>query len=156
VFSTLHTIDASKTVERVIGVFPLADQQAIRTRLANSFRYFIAQRLIPRRDGQGRVAVVEILKSTMRTREYIEKGEVEGHSLVDAMHDGEIEGMQTFDGELEKYVRAGVVDLETALTFASNHDNLKLALSDFNRDSVAPAGPEVLHPSTAPKLEIEP
>jgi twitching motility protein PilT len=156
VFSTLHTIDASKTVERVIGVFPLADQQAIRTRLANSFRYFIAQRLIPRRDGQGRVAVVEILKSTMRTREYIEKGEVEGHSLVDAMHDGEIEGMQTFDGELEKYVRAGVVDLETALIFASNHDNLKLALSDFNRDSVAPAGPEVLHPSTAPKLEIEP
>jgi twitching motility protein PilT len=156
VFSTLHTIDASKTVERIIGVFPLADQQAIRTRLAGSFRYFIAQRLVPRRDGKGRVAVVEILKSTMRTREYIEKGEVEGHSLVDAMKDGEIEGMQNFDGELEKYVRAGVIDVETALNYASNHDNLKLAISDFNQDSVAPAGPEVLRTPEIPKIEIEP
>ena len=156
VFSTLHTIDASKTVERIIGVFPLADQQAIRTRLAGSFRYFIAQRLVPRRDGKGRVAIVEILKSTMRTREYIEKGEVEGHSLVDAMHDGEIEGMQTFDGELDKYVRAGVIDLETALNYASNHDNLKLSLSDFNQDSVPAAAPEVLRKPDIPKLEIEP
>ena len=156
VFSTLHTIDASKTVERVIGVFPLADQQAIRTRLAGCFRYFIAQRLVPRRDGKGRVAIVEILKSTMRTREYIEKGEGEGHSLTDAMKDGEIEGMQYFDGELEKYVRAGVVDLEMALNFASNHDNLKLALSDFNQNDVPPAGPEVLRQPQTPKLEIEP
>jgi len=156
VFSTLHTIDASKTVERIIGVFPLADQQAIRTRLAGSFRYFLAQRLVPRRDGKGRVAVVEILKSTMRTREYIEKGEVEGHSLVDAMHDGEIEGMQNFDGELEKYVRAGVIDVETALNYASNHDNLKLNLSDFNQESVAPAGPEALRKPDIPKIEIEP
>ena len=156
VFSTLHTIDAAKTVERVIGVFPLSDQQPIRTRLAGSFRYFVAQRLVPRRDGKGRVAIVEILKSTMRTREYIERGEGEGHSLVDAMKDGEIDGMQHFDGELEKYVRAGVVDLETALNFASNRDNLKLGLSDFNQDSVAPAGPEVLRQPETPKLEIEP
>ena len=156
VFSTLHTIDAAKTVERVIGVFPLSDQQPIRTRLAGSFRYFVAQRLVPRRDGKGRVAIVEILKSTMRTREYIEKGEGEGHSLVDAMRDGEIDGMQYFDGELEKYVRAGVVDMETALNFASNRDNLKLALSDFNQDSVAPAGPEALRQPEVPKLEIEP
>jgi twitching motility protein PilT len=75
VLSTLHTIDASKTVERVIGAFPMGEQHTIRNRLAKSFRAIISQRLIPRKDGSGRVAIVEILKSTLRTREYIEKGE---------------------------------------------------------------------------------
>ncbi|HEV2696471.1 MAG TPA: PilT/PilU family type 4a pilus ATPase, partial [Terriglobales bacterium] len=78
VMSTLHTIDASKTVERVVGVFPLAEQHAIRNRLAKSFRFIISQRLIPKKDGSGRVAALEILKSTLRTREYVEKGEGEG------------------------------------------------------------------------------
>src|ERR1041385_4621695 len=67
VLSTLHTIDAAKTVERIIGIFPASDQQIIRTRLAGAFRYFIAQRLIPQTSG-GRIAVLEILKATMRTR----------------------------------------------------------------------------------------
>src|SRR3954464_9070320 len=89
VFSTLHTIDAAKTVERIIGVFLLGDQQAIRTRLLTSFRYFVSQRLMPRRDAKGRVAIIEILKSTMRTREYVEKGEGEGKTLLDAMRDGD-------------------------------------------------------------------
>ena len=75
VLSTLHTIDASKTVERIVGAFPLGDQPAIRTRLADAFRYFISQRLMPQQDGGGRVAVLEILKSTLRTREYIDQGE---------------------------------------------------------------------------------
>src|SRR5205823_14192399 len=65
VMSTLHTIDAAKTVERVVGVFPLAEQHAIRNRLAKSFRYIISQRLLPRKDGGGRVAAIEILKSTL-------------------------------------------------------------------------------------------
>src|SRR5215207_6943223 len=67
VFSTLHTIDASKTVERIIGTFEVSDQQAVRGRLAASFRYFISQRLIPKKGG-GRLAVIEMLKATMRTR----------------------------------------------------------------------------------------
>jgi len=71
VFSTLHTIDASKTVERIVGTFDATDQQAIRTRLAASFRYFISQRFVPLKEG-GRMAILEVLKSTMRTREYIE------------------------------------------------------------------------------------
>ena len=115
VLSTLHTIDASKTVERVIGVFPLSDQQTIRKRLAASFRYFISQRLIPLRGGKGRVAAVEILKSTMRTREYIERGEGEGRALIDAIKDGDQEGMQHFDGEIERLIRAGVIDMETGI-----------------------------------------
>lgn len=131
VFSTLHTVDASKTVERIVGVFPLADQQAIRTRLARTFRYIISQRLIPKKDESGRVAVVEILKSTMRTREYVEKGEAEGKSLLDAMRDGSTEGMQYFDGELERMIRAGTLDLDTGLSYASNAGNLRLELADL-------------------------
>ena len=156
VFSTLHTIDASKTVERIIGVFPAADQQAIRTRLAASFRYFVSQRLLPRRDGKGRVALLEILKSTMRTREYIERGEGEGKTLLDAMHDGDQEGMQYFDGEMEKYLRAGVITFDNAMHYATNAGNLKLRLSDFNEEDVEPAGPEVLRMAEQiEKLEIE-
>jgi twitching motility protein PilT len=131
VFSTLHTVDASKTIERIIGVFPLADQQSVRTRLARAFRYIVSQRLIPKRDGSGRIAAIEILKSTMRTREYVEKGETEGKSLLDAMRDGSNEGMQHFDGELERMIRAGILDLEPALSYASNAGNLRLQLADL-------------------------
>jgi twitching motility protein PilT len=137
VFSTLHTIDASKTIERIIGVFPLADQQAIRTRLARAFRYIISQRLIPKKDGTGRVAAIEILKSTMRTREYVEKGEGEGKTLLDAMRDGSTEGMQHFDGELERLVRAGILDIETGLSYATNSGNLRLELADLAETTVS-------------------
>lgn len=130
VFSTLHTVDASKTIERIVGVFPLADQLTIRARLSRSFRYIISQRLIPKKDKSGRIAAIEILKSTMRTREYVEKGETEGKSLLDAMRDGATEGMQHFDGELDRLVRSGVIDLESALSFATNAGNLRLELSD--------------------------
>jgi twitching motility protein PilT len=131
VLSTLHTIDASKTVERIVGVFPLAEQHSIRNRLAKSFRYMISQRLVPRKDGSGRVAAVEILKATLRTREYVEKGEAEGKTLLDAMRDGGTEGMQHFDGEIEKLVRNRVIDFETGLAYATNPGNLRLELADF-------------------------
>jgi twitching motility protein PilT len=134
VMSTLHTIDASKTVERIVGVFPTADQHGIRNRLSKAFRLIVSQRLLPRKDGKGRIAAVEILKSTMRTREYVEKGESEGKSLLDAMRDGTTEGMQHFDGEIEKLIRAGVVDFETALTYSTNAGNLRLEMADFLDD----------------------
>ena len=129
VFSTLHTIDASKTVERIIGAFEVSDQDAIRGRLAGSFRYFISQRLIPMNGG--RQAVLEILKSTMRTREYIEKGDSEGRSLLDAMKDGELDGMQCFDGEIEKMVRNGTISMATGLLYATNPGNLQVQLADI-------------------------
>ena len=141
VFSTLHTIDASKTVERIIGVFPQTDQQTIRNRFAKSFRFIISQRLIPRKDGAGRVAAIEILKSTLRTREYLEKGEEEGRSLVDAMRDGELEGMQHFDGVIENLIRTGVLDMETGLAYATNPGNLRLQLSDLPGAESRPGTP---------------
>jgi len=133
VFSTLHTIDASKTVDRIVGAFETGDQAQIRTRLAASFKYFISQRLVPLKAG-GRRAILEILKSTIRTREYLERGDMEGKSLLDAMRDGELDGMQHFDGELEKLVRSGEVTVATALLFASNAGNLRLQLSDVPSD----------------------
>jgi twitching motility protein PilT len=137
VLSTLHTIDASKTVERIVGVFPMAEQHTLRNRLAKSFRYIISQRLVPRKDGTGRVAVIEILKSTLRTREYVEKGETDGRTLLDAMRVGEQEGMQTFDGDIERLIREGVLDMETGLAYATNSGNLQLDMSDLKLEAEA-------------------
>jgi twitching motility protein PilT len=150
VLSTLHTIDASKTIERIVGVFPLSDQQAIRTRLSKAFRCIVSQRLLPKKDGKGRIAAIEILKSTMRTREYVEKGESEGKSLLDAMRDGSTEGMQHFDGEIEKLIRNGIVDFETGLTYSTNAGNLRLELADYLENSRSPAPAK-----KATEIEIE-
>ena len=131
VLSTLHTIDASKTVDRIIGVFPKNEERVIRMRIAQSFRYMISQRLLLRADGSGRIAAMEILKSTVRTREYIEKGESEGKSLIDAMEQGDQDGMQTFDGVIENMIRSGVVTMEAAMPYATNQNNLLLRLGDL-------------------------
>ena len=142
VLSTLHTIDAAKTVERIIGAFPLGEQHTIRNRLAKSFRAIVSQRLIPRKDGNGRVAIVEILKSTLRTREYVEKGEQDGKTLLEAMADGDTDGMQHFDGEIEKLVRAGLIEVSTGLAYATNPGNLRLQLSDLgSTEASTPAEP---------------
>jgi twitching motility protein PilT len=134
VFSTLHTIDASKTVERVVGTFDAAEQAGIRARLAASFRYIISQRLLPKTSG-GRVAVLEILRSTLRTRDYVACGENEGKTLLDAMRDGALDGMQYFDGEIEKLVRDEVITRAVGLLYATNAGNLQIALADVPDES---------------------
>src|SRR6266705_5629097 len=128
VLSTLHTIDASKTVDRIIGLYPKNEEPVIRTRLAQTFRYIDSQRLIPRTDFHGRIAAVEILKSTPRTREYIENGECEGKSLLDAMRDGKLEGMQDFDTVIKDLIERNVITVEDGLGFATNQNNLLLSL----------------------------
>jgi twitching motility protein PilT len=142
VFSTLHTIDASKTIERIMGIFPLAEQGTIRMRFSRSFRYIISQRLLPRRGGKGRVAAFEILKSTLRTREYVEKGESEGKSLLDAIRAGSEDGMQCFDDEIEKLIREGAIDMDVGLSYATNAGNLRLGLADLleTPERAEPAG----------------
>jgi len=120
VLSSLNTMDASKTVERIVSSFSPAEQQSVRERLAKSFRYIVCQRLMPKADRSGRVAVFEILKANSRTRECIEKGERENNTLLDAIKAGESEGMQHFDSEIAELVQDRSVDLETGLSFASN------------------------------------
>jgi twitching motility protein PilT len=155
VLSTLHTIDASKTIERVIGVFPVSEQHAVRGRLAKTFRYIISQRLIPKRDGTGRVAAFEILKSTLRTRDYVQKGESEGKSLLDAMRDGATEGMQCFDDEIEKMIRANVLDIDTGLAFATNEGNLRLLIADIIEPQQDLPSPGVSASDAAQAVETE-
>jgi twitching motility protein PilT len=120
VLSSLNTMDAPKTVERIVCSFSPAEQQTVRERFAKSFRYIICQRLLPKTDRSGRVPVAEILKANARTRECIEKGERAGKTLLDAMKAGSAEGMQHFDGEIAQLVRDRIVDLETGISFASN------------------------------------
>lgn len=129
VLSTLHTTDASKTVNRIIGIYPKSEEHVIRTRLAQAFRYIVSQRLIPRADGTGRIAAVEMLKATPRTREYIEQGETEGKTLLEAMNDGELESMQHFDQVIERMIRNKVITQENGLAYATNPSNLLLRLS---------------------------
>ena len=157
VLSTLHTIDASKTIDRIIGLYPKNEEKVIRTRLAQTFRYIVSQRLVPRADGKGRVAAVEILKSNPRTREYIEKGESEGKTLLDAIRDGEIDGMQDFDSVIRQMIEAGTITLEDGLSYATNQNNLLLQLKGLSstedylgtKKAAKPAEPVV--PQAMPK-----
>jgi twitching motility protein PilT len=136
VLSTLHTIDAAKTIDRIIGMYPKNEESVIRTRLAQTFRYIISQRLVPRANGKGRVAAVEILKSTPRTREYIDRGEGEGRSLIQAMEDGTLEGMQNFDTVIERLIHEKVITKDDGLAYSTNPHNLALRLSGFGGGSV--------------------
>jgi twitching motility protein PilT len=120
VLSSLNTMDAPKTVERIVSSFSPGEQQSVRERFAKSFRYIIGQRLLPKTDRSGRVPVTEILKANARTRECIEKGERDGKTLLDAMKAGASEGMQHLDSEIAQLVRERVIDLETGLFYASN------------------------------------
>lgn len=152
VLSTLHTIDASKTVDRIIGLYPKNEEKIIRTRLAQTFRYIVSQRLIPKADGKGRLAAVEIMKSNPRTREYIDKGESNGKTLLDAIRDGEIDGMQDFDSVLREFIKAEVVTLEDGLSYATNQNNLLLQLKglasteDFIEDEEKPGEQKEMAP----------
>jgi twitching motility protein PilT len=120
VLSSLNTMDASKTVERIVSSFSPAEQQSVRERFSKSFRYIICQRLMSKADRSGRVAVFEVLKANGRTRECIEKGERENRTVLDAIKAGSSDGMQHFDGEIAQLVNEHMIDLETGLSFATN------------------------------------
>jgi len=152
VLSTLHTIDASKTIDRIIGLYPKNEERIIRTRLAQTFRYIVSQRLIPKADGKGRIAAVEILRSSPRTREYIEKGESEGKTLLDAIRDGEIDGMQDFDSVIRNFIEAGLVSLDDGLSYATNQNNLLLQLKGLasTEDYVGDGKPKAVKMAGAP------
>ena len=131
VLSSLNTIDAAKTVERLLSMFAYGEQQGIRRRIAKTLRYVVSQRLLPRHEG-GRIAVVEILKAGPRMHEYFEHGDGPRQNLLQIMKDGRSEGMQHFDDEIAKLVRGGLVDVETAVRHASDPQELRAILQDCN------------------------
>jgi len=128
VLTSLNTVSVAKTVERLVSAFPTTEQSSIRSRLARTFRYIVSQRLIPRKDGTGRIAIVEMLKAHPHTQSCMEVNDSSGENLLQAMRDGLADGMQHFDGELEKLVRAGVVDFDAAMMYATDPQQLRQTL----------------------------
>jgi twitching motility protein PilT len=126
VFSTLHTLDAVETINRIIAVFPPPEQKQIRMQLAATLRAVISQRLVRRADGAGRVPAVEVLISTAFVRECIMTPE-KTRLIREAIAVGTSQyGMQTFDQSLYDLYQQGLITYETALENASNPDDFKL------------------------------
>ena len=126
VFSTLHTTDASQTIERVINAYPPDLHEQVRMQLSLNLRAVISQRLLPRADGKGRAAALEILVSTPAIRKQILEGELK--KIYGSIQDGATEGMQTFNQVLQRFVEERVITREAALVAASRRDELELSL----------------------------
>jgi len=143
VFSTLHTLDATETINRIIAVFPPHQQKQIRLQLASVLKAVISQRLMPKADGQGRAPAVEVMVSTAYIRDGIVDKE-KTHLIHGAIAAGTSQyGMQTFDQSIFGLFKQGLVSYEEALRWASNVDEFKLKVqgisttSEMSRDQMA-------------------
>jgi twitching motility protein PilT len=136
VLSTLHTIDATETVNRIVDFFPPHKQKQVRLALAGSLKGIVCQRLVPRADKAGRVAALEVMVANGRIAQCIAEPQT-GGDISEIIADGEYYGMQTFDQHLIKLVEQGVVDMEGAALGATNLHDLRVAL---NRKGVVGAG----------------
>lgn len=118
VLSTLHTIDAGQSINRILGLFDQAEEKLVRQRLSDTLRYVVSQRLAPRING-GRQLLLEVLGNSLRTKEAVALGEEEGRTFYDIIEASEPFGWQTFDQSIMKAYEDGAVDEETATLFAS-------------------------------------
>jgi twitching motility protein PilT len=123
VLSTLHTIDAGQTINRILGMFPIDEENQIRTRLADSLRWIICQRLLPKVGG-GRIAAFEALGTNMRVKEVILHGESEGKTFSDIIQQSQAFSMVTFDNCIVDLYEKGSITEETARAYASNRANV--------------------------------
>ncbi|HWH13920.1 MAG TPA: PilT/PilU family type 4a pilus ATPase [Miltoncostaeaceae bacterium] len=127
VLSTMHTINATETVNRAIGFFPLHQQAQVRHMLAGTLRGVVSQRLVPRSDGTGRVPAVEVMVTTGRARDAICNPDETGR-LGEIIREGDFYGMQTFDQSLFGLVTDGLVSLDAAIEAATSPHDFKLML----------------------------
>jgi len=118
VLSTLHTVDAGQTVNRIIGMFPPEEENQIRTRLADVVRWIVCQRLLPKVGG-GRIAAFEIMRTNLRVKDTILHGESEGKTFYEIIQAGEAFGMSTFDDYIVGLYEQGVITQETAMAYSS-------------------------------------
>lgn len=123
VLSTLHTVDAGQTVNRILGMFSIEEENQVRTRLADSLRWIICQRLLPRVDG-GRVAAFEALGTSLRVKDIVLHGESEGKTFQDIIQQGKAFNMVTFDNCIVELFERGVITEDTARAYASNRSNV--------------------------------
>jgi len=118
VLSTLHTIDAGQTMNRIVGMFPIEEENQIRIRLADTIRWIVCQRLLPKVGG-GRIAAFEIMCTNLRVKDLILHGESEEKTYYDIIHDGKAFGMTTFDDYIIGLYEKGLITEETAMAYAS-------------------------------------
>jgi twitching motility protein PilT len=147
VLSTLHTLDAAETINRIVAAFPPFQQKQIRLQLASVLKAVVSQRLVPRADGQGRVPAAEVLLNTARVREYIEDKD-KTRKIREAIAQGFVSyGMQTFDQSLMSLLKENLISLDEALRQASNPDDFALRVrgisstSDLTWDDFDKTGP---------------
>jgi twitching motility protein PilT len=151
VFSTLHTLDATETINRIIAVFPPHQQKQIRLQMASVLRAVISQRLIPKTDGRGRAPAVEVMISTPFIRDCIVDKD-KTHLIPGAIASGTSQyGMQTFDQSIFSLFEQKLITFEEALRWATNKDEFKLRVQgisttgDLGREAIARASlqPEI-------------
>jgi len=118
VMSTLHTVDAGQTINRILGFFDQEEQPQIRNRLIDTIRYVVCQRLLPK-EGGDRVAAFEIMANNLRVRDLIINGETEDRTFYDIIEDGLALGMQTFDQHILELYEHGLISEETAKVYSS-------------------------------------
>jgi twitching motility protein PilU len=128
VLSTLHSSTASQTLERLFHFFPTATHEAVALQLSLNLNGVVSQRLIPRKDGTGRVVAVEVLLTTPRIRELLRKVDFPGIRSVMQSPAGVQEGMQTFDHAVFRLIKEGLVDVEAGMNAADSPNDLKLRL----------------------------
>lgn len=140
VLSTLHTVDAGQTMNRILGMFPVDEENQIRTRLADTIRWIVCQRLLPKVGG-GRIAAFEIMNTNLRIKDMILHGESEGKTYYDVIHDGKAFGMMTFDDSIIGLYEKGLITEETAMAYASRKgivgrgiDSIKSARGESTTD----------------------
>jgi twitching motility protein PilT len=130
VLSTLHTIDAGQTINRIVGMFEQAEEQLIRNRLSTMLRWIVAQRLLPKIGG-GRLAVLEILRSNLRVQESIMHGESEGKTFYEIIDAGVATGMQTFDKSVLQGYADGLITEQTAMAYASQRSIVRRGIDQI-------------------------
>jgi len=160
VFSTLHTVSAGQTINRILGMFAREEEQQIRQRLAASLRYVVSQRLINRVDG-GRHLVTEVMGSSLRTRETIVYGESENKSFAEIIEAGSSLGWHTFDQDILEAFKAGIVSEETVLVSCSNKGRMRRELDMLEKkrgaaNEQAPSGLKLHIPEPIRIIEPEP
>ncbi len=128
VLSTLHSNNASQTLERLLHFFPSPSHESVALQLSLNLNAIISQRLIPLKDGTGRVVAAEVMLSTPRVRELLRKADLAGIRSIMQSPAGILEGMQTFDYAIYRLIQQGLVDADTAMSAADSPNDLRLRL----------------------------
>jgi len=139
VFATMHTLGASQTIHRIVGMFQADIQERLRARVADALRYVVAQWLVPQQGG-GRIAVLEVLANTKRAADLIREGESETKTLAKVIAEGQIDGMQTFDQHLARLFEDEFVDAETVLHYCSDRASVSREMNRIRHERSVKGG----------------